>query len=39
VKFIATRKGKIGCIMREEKLISNEIKIYQAGLKLAGLAN
>ena len=38
VKFIAERKGKIIGVMYEEKLIPNEIKIYNAGLKLAGLA-
>jgi len=39
VKFIAKRKGKIGCIMFDGKLIPSEVKIYHAGLKLAGLAN
>jgi hypothetical protein len=39
VKFIAQRKGKIGCVMRDHKLIPTELKIYHAGLKLAGLLN
>jgi hypothetical protein len=39
VNFIADRKGKIGCIMHDGKLISTELKIYRAGLKLAGLAD
>jgi len=39
VKFVASRKGKIGAIMYDGKLIPNEIKIYHAGLRLAGLLN
>jgi hypothetical protein len=39
VKFIAKRKGKIGAILHEHKLISGELKIYHKGLKLAGIPN
>lgn len=39
VKFIAQRKGKIIGILYDGKLIRDEIKIYNSGLKLAGLPN